>query len=105
MARIRGEDDRSPLGRDADRLQPARVTSDPVHLDAGRDHRIPVVEDHALGKDRPDHADNVLDLVGGAHERVAHLAPGGERHLTVLKVEASVREQTEVAEHDRSADG
>ena len=61
-----------------------------MHLDAGSDHGIAVVEDNALGMNRPDHVDHVLDLVRSAHKRVRHLAAGHEVHLAVLQMEAGI---------------
>ena len=73
------------------------MPADAVQLDAGQDRRVAAVEHHALLIDGADHVTDVLDLVGGAHESVAHCAAGGEGHLAVLQVEAGVRELVQVA--------
>ena len=40
----------------------------------------------------------ISSIVGGTHEPVRHLAPGGKRHFTVLEMEAGIREQPEFAD-------
>ncbi len=97
MRGVAGQHERAAVGLDADHLQAGAVAADLVQAQPLFEFGIAVMEDDTLGIDRTHHPHDILDVEGVADAGLAHVPAGREAHLRLLKVEAGLREEIEIA--------
>ena len=92
MCRIRGQNDPTTRGFNADDLKSSRVTADVVNADFRHDLRRAVDEADSAGEVLANEFQNILRLHDPEEGAFAGVAASPEGHLSVLHDKARVRE-------------
>ena len=82
---------------DAQRLQPACVTTDFDKLNPRRQGVCAVVKRHAIGIDTPDQVDHILDVISMAEQPMAHVAAAGVVDFLFLNMKTGIGQQSDVS--------